>query len=217
MGDGHAPGAQLDFPVTALLPAAAAIADKVSDGLDTVLAASGDRPVLAVHWSMASAGGGGHPLRSGHLAVVDTTSTALPGPLSIRDGRLLVDSGRGPVLLDGADYLLLRVECRTERDDWRFPDLDELIRLAGSAYLEGHPDTYRARRTEAISRAWNSTDLTPTDRKRVAKLVQEELDAVTQLGAVPGPLRTLDSIAPQRLPAPDAAELTDLRLDDLLR
>jgi hypothetical protein len=51
----------------------------------------------------------------------------------------------------------------------------------------------------------------------VAKLVQEELDAVTQLGAVPGPSRTLETIAPQRLPAPDATELTSLRLDDLLR
>jgi hypothetical protein len=255
-GNWEAPGARLDFPVTALLPfnggtvqaeaalykasvagplataveligglsallgpplsAAAAIADKVSDGLDAVLAASGDSPVLAVHWSMVAPGGGGHPLRSGHLAVVGTPRDRLPGPLSIADGRLQVDAGRGPVLLDDVDFLLLRVECRTERDDWRFPELDELIRLAGSAYLEGHADTYRARRTEAIARAWNSTDLTPVDRRRVAKLVQEEIDGLGQLGAAAGPSRTLQSVASQRLVAADAPELAGLRLEDLL-
>src|SRR5262249_36606426 len=99
----------------------------------------------------------------------------------------------------------------------RFPHLDELIRLAGSAYIEGHSDAYRARRTEAISRAWNSTDLTPADRKRVARLVQEEIDAVTQLGAVPGPRRTIAAVRGQRLPAADTPELANLTLDDLLR
>src|SRR5262249_58443991 len=45
------------------LSAAATIADKISDGLDAVLTASGDRPVLAGHWSMQTAGGGGRPRR----------------------------------------------------------------------------------------------------------------------------------------------------------
>jgi hypothetical protein len=149
-------------------------------------------------------------LRPGHLAVVNIPRERLPGPLTIHNGRLHVDSGLHRTLLADADYLLLRVECRSERDDWRFPHLDELIRLAGSAYLEGHTDAYRARRTEAVSRAWNSTDLTPADRKRVAKLVQEEIDAVTQLGAVPGPRRTIAAVAPQRLLSTDAPELANL-------
>lgn len=198
------------------LAAAAALADRVSDGLDAVLAASGDSPVLAVHWSMVSAGAGGNPLRSGHLAVVGVPSGQLDGRLCIVDGRLQVDRGAGPVALTGADFLVLRLECRTERDDWRFPELDELIRQAGSAYLEGQTDTYRARRTDAIVRAWNSADLVPADRKRVAKLVAEEIDAVAELGAVPGPPRTLAEAAPLRLAAPDAPELAGLRLDDLL-
>jgi hypothetical protein len=250
------PGAQLDFPVTTLLPfsggtveaeaalyqasvggplgtaaqligglsslmgpplsAAAAIAEKISDGLDSVLAATGDQPVLGVHWAMASAGGAGRPLRSGYLAVVGSPPHQIEGALSIRDGRLSVDDGGEPQLLTGVDFLVLRIECRTERDDWRLPHLDELIRRAGGAYLEGHEDEYRARRTDAVTQAWNSTDLVPADRKRVAKLVAEEIDEVTQLGAVPGPERSLDSVAPQRLPARDAPELTDLRLDDLL-
>ncbi len=198
------------------LSVAAAIADKVSDGLDAVLAATGDQPVLAVHWSMTSAGGGANPLRSGHLAVVGAPRDKLKGTLSIRGGRLHADKGDGPTMLTGVDFLVLGVECRTERDDWRFPELDELIRLAGAAYLEGHLDTYKARRTEAVTRAWNSTDLIPNDRKRVAILVAEEIDSVAQLGAVRGPGGTLGLIARHRLATSDAPELASLRLNDLL-
>lgn len=255
-GAWEAPGAQLDFPLTPLLPwsggtveveaalykasvagplataaelvgglaalmgpplsTAAMIADKVSDGLNAVLAESGEQPELAVHWSMVSAGGGGNLLRPGYLAVANSPRERLGGDLSVGAGRLLLDDGSGPRQLAGVDFLLLRVECRAERDDWRFPELDELIRLAGDAYLQGQEETFRARRTEAVVRAWNSTDLTPTDRKRVAKLVADEIDAVRELGAVPGPAGALESVASARLVAPDAPELAELRLADLL-
>jgi hypothetical protein len=109
---------------------------------------------------------------------------------------------------------VVRVECREERDDWRFPDLDELVRAAGLAAIEGHEDTFKARRTEAIARAWQSADLTPNDRKRVARLVADEIDDAKRLGAVPSTQQGLD-IA-HRLLAPDAPELAQLRLEDLL-
>ena len=140
----------------------------------------------------------------------------LPGSLQIRDGRLQMDIGSGPDLVQGIDYLVLRVECRTERDDWRFPELDALVQRAGVAYLEGHEDEYRARRTEAVARAWSSPDLIPNDRKRVARLVAEEIDGVKELGVVPGESRSLEQSAPQRILAADAPELAGLRLQDLL-
>jgi hypothetical protein len=198
------------------LSMAARIADKVSDGLDAVLTASGDDPVLAVHWSMVSPEGGGNALRPGYLVVVNAAPGQLPGALLMADGRLHVEDRAGRRQPTGVDFLALRVECRAERDDWRFPELDELIRLAGDAHLQGLSDAFRARRTEAVARAWNSTDLTPTDRKRVAKLVAEEIDAVRELGAGPGPAHSLGAVAAARLVAPDAPELTELRLDDLL-
>lgn len=193
------------------LATAVALADKVSSGLDAVLAASGDQPVLALHLSMTSAGGS-NPLRSGHVAVIDTPQGKLDGSLSIRDGRLHA----GDLPLTSANFLVLRVECLEERDDWRFPELDDLIRLAGTEYLEGRMESFKARRTEAISRAWNSSDLVPSDRKRVAKLVADEIDDVTQLNAVPGPSRTLQMVAPQRLLASDAGEVRDLTLAGLI-
>lgn len=72
------------------------------------------------------------------------------------------------------------------------------------------------RRTEAIAQAWNSTDLVATDCKRVALLVKEELDSLGDLGAVPGPERTLEVIAPERLPAFHDHRLKGLNLGDLL-
>jgi hypothetical protein len=198
------------------LATAAAIADKISDGLDAVLGATGAAPVLGVHWTMVAPGGGGNVLRPGHLVVVGAPPAKLRGVPLIENGPLHLDVNGEPVPLAGFDYLVLRVECRTERDDWRLPELDELIRSAGEAFILGLQDTYATRRTEAIARAWNSADLIPADRKRVALLVKEELDGLGQLGAVPGPEWTLDFVAAQRLASPDDDRLVGLKLDQLL-
>lgn len=111
---------------------------------------------------------------------------------------------------------MLRVEGRVERDDWRFPDLDALVRAAGSSYVEGRPEEAVARRKEAILRAWNSPDLTPADRKRVAALVAAEIDEAKSLGVVAAPEHTLAEIAPAKLLAADAPELDAVTLDELL-
>jgi len=251
------PGAQLDFPMTALLPfnggtveieaalykattdsplgtaidllgglasllgpplaTAAVIADKISDGLDTVLESSKDDPVLGVHWTLLSPGGGGNALQPGYLVVVGAPQGSLAGTLVVDGGRLRLRSdGGAPAPLTGVDYLVLRVECRTERDDWRLPELDALIRSAGEAFILGQQEVFQSRRTEAIARSWNSSDLVPSDRRRVALLVKEELDSLAELGAVRGPERTLESVAPQRLAASDDERLDGLTLDRLL-
>ena len=114
------------------------------------------------------------------------------------------------------DYLLVRVECRSERDDWRFPELDALLRAAGEAFVRGHHDTYRDLRTEAVARAWNSADLTVSDRRRVALLVAEELDHLGELGIVPEPDRGLHDLMPDRLVDRDDPRLHDLTLAQLV-
>lgn len=250
------PGAQMDFPMTALLPfnggtveveaalykattdspigmavdlvggiasllgpplaVAAVIADKLSDGLDAVLQASKTDPVLGVHWTLVSPGGGGNALTPGHLVVVGAPTGSLPGTLVIDNGRLRLDTGRDLALVTGRDYLVLRVECRAERDDWRLPELDGLIRSAGEAFILGQQEVYQSRRTEAIARAWNCADLIPTDRTRVALLVKEELDSLAELGAVPPDDRTIGRIAGERLPTADDARLDGLTLGQLL-
>lgn len=183
--------------------------------MDSVLGT--DQPVLGVHWAMVSPGGGGNVLRPGSLVVVSKPRDALGGSLSIQKPLgLCLDDGRGPRQLSDADYLVLQIECRADRDDWRFPELDELIREAGGAAIKGYTEMFRDCRTEAVTRAWNSPDLTPGDRIRVATLVAEQIDATSKLGAVPGPGQSLGAIAAERLPAPDAPELRNLTLRDLL-
>lgn len=197
------------------LTPAATILNQLSNGLDRVLETTGSQPVLAAHWTLVAPGGNGTPLQPGHLVVAAAGAEALPGELTMRSGRVhvIVDGQARP--LDGVDYLALRVECRTERDDWRFPELDELIRLAGDSYLRGQQGSYEDRRTEAIAKAWSSPDLTPVDRKRVALLVREELDALTELGAVPRAGWDLAQAAAERLPSADDDRLPGLRLADL--
>lgn len=250
------PGAQLDFPLTALLPftggvveieaalyeartgsplgtavdvvsslasllgpplsTAAVVAEKISDGLDVVLSASGVQPVLALHTAMVAPGGGGTAVRAGHVVVLAASPGELRGEPVIHDGRLHLHDGSAPSLPTGVDYLVVRVECRQDRDDWRFPELDALIRAAGEAFIHGHHDAYADMRTDAIARAWNSTDLTSVDRRRVALLVRDELDRLAELGVVPGPERALDDIAEQRLPDPGDPRLRGLTLDRLV-
>jgi hypothetical protein len=232
-GDWQVPGVQLDFPITSLLPfnggtveveaalyqatvrgplgtavqfatslapligpplsTAVVIADKISDGIDAILESAGNQPVLGLHWTFVAPGGGGQALRQGHLALVGK-----------------------PEDQTGADYLVVRVECRNERDDWRLPELDALIREAGDAFWRGQTKMFKDRRTNAIARAWNSLDLVPNDRKRVALLVQEELDGLGRPGVVPAPGKRVDQIAAKRLLAANDPQLHELSLSGLL-
>ncbi|MFF0574662.1 hypothetical protein [Streptosporangium saharense] len=198
------------------LAAAATIATKLSEGIDRILGDLGEQPVLGVHWTMVAPvpgtpGSGVRTVRAGHLVVINSPEP--PGALSIEDGRLRVD-GRPPT---GADFLVLRIECRAERDDWRFPELAQLIDRAGEEYLRrGETQTFKDLRSDAVVRAWCSPDLTPLDRKRVAVLVAGEINEVRRLGAVPSEEETLEEAVALRLPSRDAPELDGLRLADLL-
>lgn len=185
------------------LAGAAAIAGKISDGLEAVLAETGNQPILGVHWSMVAPGGIGRPVQPGHLVVIDAPEP--PGPLEIVEGRLR--AGGEPVQLD---HLVLRVECREERDDPITPMLADLIRRASEAALWGNLDTLEALRKEAIIRAWNSTDLVPRDGKRVAKMIADEIDLARPMGIVP------ERELRDRLPSRDDPELKTLSLDALL-
>ncbi|NUT97759.1 MAG: hypothetical protein HOY78_37655 [Saccharothrix sp.] len=190
------------------LSTAAVVAEKVSSGLDSVLADTD--PVLGVHWTMGSEGGGGHVLRPGHLVVVNTPPGALSDSLRIVDGRL-----HGPdSQLTGFDYLVLRVECREQTDNWRFPDLERLRREARSAYHQGLTETYRQLRTQAVAMVLNSPDLTEVDALRVAKYVQDAIDQVAVLGVNAPDEDDLDPIPAHRLPHREDVET--LSATDLL-
>lgn len=187
---------------------AAATSARLSVGLERLLAGAAGETVLAGHWGDEEPGLGGRMLQSGHLVIVNAPPGQVPA-VRIADGRLRAGGTANPVPLSAADYMVLRLECRTERDDWRFPQLDALIRTAAEAALNGYKDTYQSLRVQAIASAWNSADLTPTDRRRVARLVADEIDHF---------VRAQDGVRldTARLPKPDDPALSQVELSQLL-
>ena len=193
------------------LSVAASIADKISTGLDTVLGAQNEQPILGLHHTLISAGGGGQTLRAGHLVVVNGAPEKVPASLRVEEGRLCTDSG----LLKDFDYLVLRVECRTSHDELRFPHLEQVCERAWNEWASGNEERFKEIRTQAIAEAVGSPDLIARDRFRIAKYVSEQIDKVKELGAVPEEDSGFDPIPGRLLPGPE--EVADLTLDDLLR
>jgi hypothetical protein len=203
-----------DFASLVVPPVSAAlgVAEKVAGGIEKVIQANATDPVLALHGTLAAPGGGlSNELRPGWLAVVRATEDELPAAsLSIRDGKLHRDDRR----LTGFDYLVLRVEGRAERDDWRTPDLDRAISEALYAKDLGRTDDFGRQREQALSLVWFSADLTPTQRRQVASVVRDEL-AEAAPGAAGGGAPTLAAIIDRR-GLPTKREVADLTLADLL-
>lgn len=98
--------------------------------------------------------------------------------------------------------MLLRVEGRKERDDWRLKNIQEPLTTAGQALLEAPPNTPKANayRTVALAAAWQSSDLAQLDRRRVVEAIKAELAQLADEPdkAVGGSLRPLDEIVSAR-------------------
>ncbi|MGW5053711.1 hypothetical protein [Actinokineospora sp. NPDC004072] len=192
------------------LSTAAAVAEKVSDGIATVVAGQAESPVLGVHWGM-SAADGGPQVAPGYLAVVNGHPRDYAGKLRIVDDRLHGEDGQ----LTGVDFLVLRVECLLERDDWAFPELERLRVAAQKALVFGETEAYEYHLKLAVTTALECPDLSRIDALRVAKKVRESIDAAKELGfAAPADELSLDPIAPHTLPG--RHEVAGLTAADLL-
>ena len=122
-------------------------------------------PLLPYHGGVIEIDAG-TVVRSGCSTILAAPQNRLQATPLIRDGRLVLAAAAGPRQPTGTDHLVLRVECRTQRDDWNFPYLDMLIAASAEAYLTGQQARFDSLRTEAILRAYNSPDLVPIDRGR---------------------------------------------------
>ncbi|HLJ99410.1 MAG TPA: hypothetical protein VKU39_05820 [Streptosporangiaceae bacterium] len=195
-------------PVSAVL----AVIDKVADGIEKVIEANAADPMLCLIGTLAAPGGGvSNELRPGWLAVVRATEAELPrAELHLEGGRLCRNGAR----LTGFDYLVLRIEGRRERDDWRTPDLDRAIGEAAYAKDLGRTEEYQRLLSDALSKIWLSADLTPPQRRQVAAAVKEELGAA-EPGAVAAGEMTVESIVARR-GLPSRQEVQHITLRDLL-
>jgi hypothetical protein len=184
---------------------AISLAQTLASGTRDLLSATQGSVHLGFHQELVSAGAGGAVLRPGYLAVILAEPGEIsPDRLSVRGSRLLYREvpGPQPSHLTGYDYMLLRVEGRKERDDWRLKNIQEPLTTAGQALLEAPPNTAKANayRTVALAAAWQSSDLAQLDRRRVVEAIKAELAQLADEPdkAVGGSLRPLDEIVSAR-------------------
>jgi hypothetical protein len=117
--------------------------------------------------------------------------------------------------LTGCNYLVLRVESCRERDDWRTPDLDMAIAAALNARDNDHAkEAYKRLYAEALSKIYLSPDFTPSQRKKMAKIVKEELDDTSYGSASGGGVTLAEIVARRGLPSDGEVEF--LTFDELI-
>jgi len=93
--------------------------------------------------------------------------------------------------------MVLRIEGRRERDDWRTQDLDQAIREAAYAKSLGRSGDYERARADALSKIYFSPDFTPVQRNQVAQAVKDELGDTEPRAAAPGEM-TVGAIVGRR-------------------
>jgi hypothetical protein len=187
------------------------VAEKVSSGMNQLFGATDGKVHLPFHQSFTSADGGGHnELRPGYFAVILATADQVARDrLVVRKGQLHYSQqpGAEPTPFVGFDYLLFRIEGRSERDDWRLQDIQEPLDKAIEALAQGRTEEAEAYKKTALTAAWLSPDLVVLDRGRVVKAIKEELAQVADsgLGAVGGEVRDLNAIMQNRAVKPELA------------
>jgi hypothetical protein len=140
---------------------------------------------LALHQTFTSAGGGGASvLRPGYLAVVLATANDVPpGQLHVQGDRLYRSRpDREAEPFTSHDYMLLRIEGREERENWRTEEILAARRRAIEALQRGEKDTAMEFRGAAIAAVLNSYELTAADQRRVVKALKDEWDDLASLG-----------------------------------
>jgi hypothetical protein len=209
--------------VAAPLSQTLAIADKVTAGVQNLFNGADGEITLGFHREYAAKGGdGGNVLMPGYTALILATDRQINRErLSVKNSQLLYakQSGAQPAPLEGYNYLLFRIESRSERDNWRMPNIEEPLNQAIQATVEGDQAKADGYKKAALLVIWQSPDLAVQDRRRVADAIQAELADVAGQphGAAPVAVRSLEEIMNARaMPATKAMHEPVLTLDEIL-
>jgi len=175
------------------------IADKVNAGMQSLLQKGTGGMVFGFHREyVADDGRGGSVLKPGYRALIlASTKDVDPARLSVKGGRLHYERQNGThEPLEGFDYMLLRIEGRSERDNWRMPNIEEPLNEAIAAAIQGEQDKADDFLKAALVVVWQSPDLAVHDRRRVADAIKAELAEIAQTGhgVTPGAVPTLEDI-----------------------
>jgi hypothetical protein len=169
------------------LSTALSIAGTVSKAIDQLLGVSDKQMRLGYQDTfVGKGGGGGNDLRSAYIAAINAPSgTFGENQLWVKDGALEAGTDANSARpLTGADYILLRLEIRRERDDWdSLASISDPFSKAFEALKQvdanGDPRLADAEiyiRTAALA-AVTSPDLTDKDRIRVARAIRDRYSA----------------------------------------
>jgi hypothetical protein len=189
--------------VTPPVSAALAVADRVATGIEKVIRTNGADPRLRLHTRVTA---------PGWVVAVDAPAHKLPpAELSVNDAGQFCRNGQQ---VTGCNYLVLRVESCRERTDWRTPDLDLVIAAALNARDNDAAKDYERLYTEALSKVYLSPDFTSRQRKKVAKVVKEELDDISHGAVGAGGVTLAEIVARRGLPSDSEVEF--LTLDELI-
>lgn len=171
--------------VTAPLGEALNIAGKLTIGTRDLLSATGGNIHLGWHDSFISQGGdGGLVIKPGYYAVIlGTQAQVEPKRLYIKDGRLCKGNNlQSAEPLVGFDYMLFRIEGRSERDDWRLKPIDDPLKKAKAALAKDNQEEFNAYRKVSLVAALESPDYSETDRRRVIATIKQELKQLQESG-----------------------------------
>jgi hypothetical protein len=156
----------------------AASADDLAGGIETLVDEAHGEVHLAFHqtYTAAPRGGAGGP-RPGYVAIVRAGDrTISPEHLAVRADRLVL-AGQP---LAGVDHLLLRIEGRAERDDWRLAAIVEPLAQAKAAMARPGDTRATTMLNQAILAAYDSPELAEADRLRVIDAITADFEQARQ-------------------------------------
>jgi hypothetical protein len=154
---------------------AVAITDHVAGGIEALIGEAHGEVQIAFHQFYVPQGeGGSDVLRPGYIAIVRAAAqTIRPEELSVRADRLYL-AGKP---FTGGDHMLLRVEGRAERDDWRLHAIVEPLEAAKAAIAHPGGDTRATTMLNgAILAVYDSPDLAEADRMRVITAIKVDFE-----------------------------------------
>lgn len=203
------------------LSAVVSVAAPIASGIQELLGATSGQLHLGLHQAFTGKGGGGaNELRAGYVAVVLASSKDIDaGWLRVNADRLRYggdDASSTPFTSHA--HLLLRIEKRTERDDWEglgsiMDPFNSALEALGDDEKERAESLYRS----ALAAAMRSPDLTIADRRRVAQGLKARYEEVKDLGL--GAVDTMSSIGDairSTMTADDALALGEPSFEQLL-
>lgn len=173
------------------LSAVLAVAQPLAAGIQALFGGGGGMHLGYQNTFVGKGSSTGNVLQEGYIALIRLQSdSSLAKRLFVINGELHEGASRDALVpFERADFMLLRIEVRTERDDW-----NELTSIASprqaalSAIAEGMTAKAAALHKQSLVAALQAPEITGADRRRVIDLLNREYaEAKTLLRARSAP------------------------------